>query len=481
VSEIVNSDAPEEKTVIDQTEAAATSSSPPDDEAPPGGRIDRRAFLRATGLGAGSLALAGPMGGLLTGCADRGPSTPQPGRGRDVVVIGAGAFGVWTAFHLQELGARVTLVDLYGPGNSRATSGDETRGIRSSYQGRELWTSWAVRAIERWEAFDEEWAPSLGSPLFYRTGDLIFRESREGMIDGVMDLWTQIGREHELLTVDEARYRWPQFDLEGIGVALYEPGAGVARARAACRRVAHIFGMRGGEIVLGRAAPGASQGGRLQEITLDGGDRTLGADLFVFALGPWFPSAFPEIMGEVIRIPMGNVIYYGTPPGDRRFEFPNLPSWGFSGVTGWPALPPDYRGFRVRTGGQSGENPDVSNRWVPESGLERPRAVLQQRFPAMAEQPVVETRACHYESSTTRDWIIDLHPDYENAWFAGGGNAEGFKFGPMLGELIASRVLDTGLHADLDARFRLDPPEEPAEPSAAASRIDDTARTEYAG
>jgi sarcosine oxidase len=422
--------------------------------------MDRRSFLRTTGVGAGALALAGSMGAVLAGCRE---GVRVPGTGPEVVVVGAGVFGVWTAYHLQAMGARVTLVDLYGPGNSRATSGDETRGVRTSYQGRELWASWAARAIERWEAFDEEWSPRMGAPLFYRTGDVILRETSEGMIEGVREIWAVTNREHELLTADEVRYRWPQISIEGMEVALHEPGAGVVRARAACQRVAAIFQMRGGEIRIGRATPGAAEGSRMVELELDGGADSLSADRYVFALGPWFPSAFPEIMGERIRIPMGNVFYYGTPPGDHRFNFPNLPSWNFPGVTGWPSLPPDHRGFRVRTGGRPGDNPDTSERWIPEEYHERPRQLLVERFPDLASQPVVETRACHYESSSTRDWIIDLHPEMENVWFAGGGSAEGFKFGPMIGELIASRVLENGMHADLDERFRLEPLAQPEE------------------
>lgn len=78
-------------------------------------------------------------------------SRPSP----DVAVVGAGTFGMWTALHLQRLGARVTVVDTYGAGNSRQTSGGETRGVRTSYGDRPHgahWAGWARRAIERWIA-----------------------------------------------------------------------------------------------------------------------------------------------------------------------------------------------------------------------------------------------------------------------------------------------------------------------------------------
>ncbi len=87
--------------------------------------------------------------------------------------------------------------------------------------------------------------------------------------------------------------------------------------------------------------------------------------------------------------------------------------------------------------------------------MERPRQVLEERFPLLADAPVIETRRCHYESSVSRNFIIDRHPDFENVWIAGGGSAEGFKFGPVVGEYAAERVL--GLNDDpfLVEQFRI--------------------------
>ena len=148
---------------------------PPDVGPVDDGTIPRRDFLRLAGLGAGALL-------ATTGCASGGTfahATPvrgieKPRRSRDsgvghVVVIGAGAWGSWTAYHLRERGARVTLIDAYGAGNSRSTSGDESRGIRSSYGDRdvgELWTPWARSAIERWRLFEAEWGPVFKTKFF---------------------------------------------------------------------------------------------------------------------------------------------------------------------------------------------------------------------------------------------------------------------------------------------------------------------------
>ncbi|MGH7477783.1 MAG: NAD(P)/FAD-dependent oxidoreductase, partial [Longimicrobiales bacterium] len=361
----------------------------------------------------------------------------------DVVVVGAGAFGGWTALWLRRLGASVTLVDMYGPGNSRATSGGETRGVRSSYGEEKLtWVRWANLAIERWKLWDEEWRDRLEAPLFYTTGDVILRTNpEEPMIRDTRAGWDRLGVPYEVLTPEEVRRRWPVIDTSEFATALYEPNAGVVRARRACEAVARAFEDAGGRVVIGRAAldgTAASNGGQARVLVAG---EPLPAGRYVFACGPWLGKVFPDVMANRLRTPLGHVFYYGPPPGDQRFNWPNLPSYNVPGVTGWPALPPDNRGFRVRTGGQQPSDPDESVRWVPPEAHERPREVLRKYFPVLADAPVIETRACHYESSVSRNFIIDLHPAHPNVWIAGAGSAEAFKQGPVLGDFIAHRVL----------------------------------------
>ena len=115
------------------------------------------------------------------------PAAAQPAASPDIVVVGAGTFGLWTALHLRRLGARVTVVDAYGAGNSRQTSGGETRGVRTSYGDRphgRQWAGWARRAIERWVAWDEEGRDRLLPRLFFQTGDLILRDEVRAAPDG---------------------------------------------------------------------------------------------------------------------------------------------------------------------------------------------------------------------------------------------------------------------------------------------------------
>lgn len=423
--------------------------------------LDRRDFLKAAGVGAGA---------LLTGCATA-PGFLGARGSAHIVVIGAGAFGGWTALHLQRMGARVTLVDMFGPGNSRATSGDETRGVRTSYGDRphgELWMQWANRAITRWKEWDEEYAKPLRMRLFFTTGDLILRGEAENFTTQTKTWWTKNAIPFEELSADEVRRRWPAINVDGISVALYEPNAGVVRARRSCEGVAEVFRHTGGRIVIGRVVPpepGSFDGHtvRLQDGT------AISADQFVFAVGPWLGKTFANMRNRM-RTPLGTVVYFGPPPGDERFTAPNMPSWNFPGVTGWPTLPVDSRGFRVRGGGGGGgapasqaasqpasqapvTDPDVSVRWVDADRIARSRQFVAERFPALADAPVLETRACHYESTSSRNFIVARHPEMANIWIAGGGNAEGFKMGPVVGEYVAGRVLGRDSNPSVAKQF----------------------------
>ena len=425
--------------------------------------IDRRDFLKAATAGAG-LAVTGvsPASGGESPAGREEGSKRAPfvrsGQVPDVVVVGAGNFGAWTALNLQRAGMDVVLVDQYGPGNSRSASGGETRGVRSSYGGRETglqWAEWAIRAMQKWKEWDQEHADALLPRLYYETGDVIMREELTFEMEQSMANWDALGHEYEILTPEEVEYRWPMMRTPGMGAVMYEPSAGVVRARRAIESVARVFRQEGGRVLIEKVAHGDADGRTLRNVHLQNGD-TLEAGLFVYATGAWFHLFLPELLGERYSAnAIGHVYYFSIPPGDVRYQWPNCPSYGVPGCTGWPSLPGDHRGFRIRTGGDRGNDPDVSQRWIPRDRHQRPREILADFFPELADRAISETRACHYCRTVSRNFIIDTHPDVDNVWLAGGGQAESFKQGPVLGEYIAGRILGTENDEALNESFRL--------------------------
>src|SRR5690606_30134969 len=118
----------------------------------------------------------------------------------------------------REQGARVTLVDAYGPGNSRATSGDETRQIRIGYGDREAYSRWAMDAMQRWQAREQE----FGRRLMYRAGRVQLGATWTAGYEATTKIFTRMGVPFERLGPDEMRKRWPQMDPVGMEVGLYE-------------------------------------------------------------------------------------------------------------------------------------------------------------------------------------------------------------------------------------------------------------------
>jgi glycine/D-amino acid oxidase-like deaminating enzyme len=227
----------------------------------------------------------------------------------------------------------------------------------------------------------------------------------------------------------------------------------------------------GGRIVIGRVQlPFKTTSGRISEITLDTG-QTLRAESYVFAPGPWLGKTFPEIFGEKMRTPLGYVCYFGTPVNDQRFTYPNIPSYNFPGVTGWAALPVDSRGFRVRGGERARGprpspalrppvppaqlDPDLSDRWSGDTQIAGPRRFVADRFPLLKDAPLLQTHACHYELSASRNFIVTPHPQITNLLIAGGGNAEGYKFGPVMGQYVAERALGDEGNPDFAKGFAI--------------------------
>lgn len=366
--------------------------------------------------------------------------SPQP----DVIVIGAGAFGGWTALHLLDRGARVTLLDAWDPGHPRGTSSGESRVIRYGYGRKPIYTEWAWRALVEWRRREQEWR----TPLLVRSGAL-FAYAEESDYSRACDAaLAKLNIPVQRFDAAELRRRYPQIALHGISFGVLESEAGFLRAKVATQCVAravagHASGR--GRFVLGAAeAPATAQTlpEALTQIRLASGE-TLSAGAFVFACGPWLPQLFPQLVGERIRPTKQDVFFFGTPPGDARFHAENMPVWIDIAREFYCIPAHDGRGFKVaydRSG--PGFDPTAGERAASPEILDLSRSYLAERFPALAGAPLAEVRVCQYERTPDSHLVMDRHPAFSNVWLAGGGSGHGFKLGPAVGEFVAAQVLD---------------------------------------
>src|SRR4051794_40803983 len=157
-------------------------------------------------------------------------------------VIGAGTFGAWTAYHLRRAGHNVNLFDEYGPANSRASSGGESRIIRASYGKDEVYTRMAIRSLALWDAFFAH----TGRNLLHRTGVLWMAKQDNAYANESRSTLRKLGVEYQELSQSELKKRYPQIRVDENVNAIFEPNSGALMARQAVEDVVAQFVRDGG-------------------------------------------------------------------------------------------------------------------------------------------------------------------------------------------------------------------------------------------
>jgi glycine/D-amino acid oxidase-like deaminating enzyme len=369
-------------------------------------------------------------------------------RTADLVVVGAGVMGTWTALRALEDGRDTLLVDAFGPGDARATSNEASRLSRAGHGTDEWYTRSSRLAREDWIALGEE----ADEPLFIQTGVAWLAHRDDGFEAASEATLTNLRIPVERLAPEESRRRWPALASDELAFVVHEPEAGVLRAARGVAATVGAFARRGGRQRVARLRPGRTEGSRLLDVVDESGQR-LAADAFVFAAGPWLPRLFPELLGSLIAVTKQDVLYLGVASDRATYESPLFPAWidydrAFYGT---PAL--DGRGPKVAPDAYGRAfDPDTEDRLVDADSVDRARAFLAGRFPALAARPVVETRVCQYESTPDTHFLIDRHPDLENVWLVGGGSGHGFKHGPQIGRHVVE-LLNGRPFGPEDGRF----------------------------
>lgn len=379
--------------------------------------------------------LLGATGAALAASAGR--AFAQSAR-LDVAVIGAGVFGAWTAWKLQQAGKRVVLIDAWGPANARASSGGESRMTRAVYGPDEVYTRMAVQSLPEWRALSDQ----AGLPIFTETGVLFFFGERHPYALASMDVHRRLGLSTQSLDRATMTRQFPAIDFTGVELGLFEPDFGVLMARRAVQTLVRRFIQAGGDYIEQRVEPPAGAG-RLDAIRTNTGQRII-ADNYVFAAGPWLPRLFPDILAGRIRATRQEVFYFSPPSGNQHFRAGGLPGWAdFNGGDLYYGMPDlEARGFKIARDTHGPEvDPDRGDRLPSAEALALCRAFMARRFPALADAPLNEARVCQYENSSNGDFLIDRHPTLSNVVLVGAGSGHGFKHGPAVGQYAADLLL----------------------------------------
>ena len=404
-------------------------------------RTTRREFVKKAAAGALGAAVAPTL------LRAQAPAV-SGGKSYDVAVIGAGVFGAWTANRLAQAGRRVAILDAYGPGNARSSSGGQTRVIRMGYGDQEVYTRWSMRSMELWKSV---LAQASRPSLFQQAGVLWMARGEDPLTTKTLATLERLKVRHERVNRPELEKRWPQIDFGPVTWAIHEPDSGFFAAFHSVQAVLQVAQSKGAEYFQESVAPPSGKG-KLASVSTKSG-KSISAGTFVFACGPWLPTVFPDPLGDRIFPTRQEVFYFGPPPGDSRFTQPAMPVWvdfaeEIYGI-------PDFkgRGFKVAPDRHGPAfDPDTGSRVITPATLATVRGFVARRFPALKDAPLVAGEVCQYENTSNGDFLIDRHPERDNVWLVGGGSGHGFKHGPAVGEYVASRILEGG---SVEARFSL--------------------------
>lgn len=408
-------------------------------------KITRRTLLQGATAGLSSVAIANTMvnSGAWASTEPEMKAKKQLLKNATIAVIGAGAFGSWTALKLTELGANVKIIDPWGAGNSRSSSGGESRVIRSIYGADRIYTSWVRRSLDLWKELEK----STRQQVYHETGVLWMFSVDDQYMQTSIPVAKEFGFEVDELPLQQGKQRFPQINFEGVKTLFFEHTAGSLLARKACHLVTELAQSRGAAAISASVQRPGEITNNLTEIHLSNGKK-ITADHFVFACGPWLGQLFPELIGELVKPTRQEIHYFGYPSNQGLNQEKDLPIWVDFGERIFYGIPEtERRGFKIADDTR-GEviNPTTMQRLPTTESIQRSRDFLAQRFPTLANAPLVESRVCQYENSSDGNLIIDQHPSAKNVWIVGGGSGHGFKLSPAVGEFVANRIAGSVPH-----------------------------------
>jgi len=367
-------------------------------------------------------------------------AAPMPGRRHfDHIVVGAGINGSWATLQLARRGAHVLLLEQFPLPHSRGSSHGQSRGIRRAYTDP-LFTGLMEEAYKEWELLEKQ----TGVELVRETGLLCFSDFLESpWLASIVDSLAAQEAEHEVVSGEKFRERFPYIRFEGDAVGCVDPGAGVLMADKALKEVQGLAVKEGAVIRDGFTVVNVeswqSGKGGVRVVGQPGGHSGLTesytAQSVVLCPGPWSEDLLKTVGISIPLNPMKIPVYYWRTKGDflpHTFIYE-----GTSGdhIWGLPAL--EYPGLaKICLHEGPSINPDTRDANPTEEIKNLLQEFITNHFPTVEPEVAVE-ESCIYTCTTDWNPVIDVVPDSPNVVFAVGFSGTGFKLGPVTGRMLA--------------------------------------------
>ncbi len=372
----------------------------------------------------------------------------------DAIVLGAGAMGSAAAYYLSRRRQKVLLLEQFEIDHRRGSSYGYSRIIRYSYDHPE-YVDLAKDTYPMWFALED----ALGETLVVKTGGIDFGPATDETLQASIGSVKQSGLDHELLDPKEAEQRFPQFKFNDDFQVLYQPDSGYVSASKAV--LGHIrLAKRHGAVVKANTP--------VAEISMNGkgasvktANETYAAGMLLVTAGSWAKSLLRQIGIDLPLTPLRCQLNFVETNGNANFEAENCPVW-IAHVRGlFPealyGIPSHHgTGFKAAFhGGPPVAHPSqVDYRPDPEN-FAQVQAFLRAHIPAIADEPLKESRICLYTQTPDEHFIVDKHPAHDHVVIGAGFSGHGFKFSTIIGKMLSDIALD-GATIHNDRLFKMD-------------------------
>lgn len=352
----------------------------------------------------------------------------------DVIVLGGGIVGAATAYALAQADKSIALIEQFEPGHSRGSSHGDGRVVRFNYT-ESIYVQMATLAYPAWEALSAR----IGRPLFQKTGLVEYGPAGCEPIATSEAMMLDYGIAYQKLDPADARRRFPQYAFADGTDVLYQPDGAVAFATPAVLALWELAQADGVQGFTGQRIREIQPGHDFVTLIAETGQKWTGKSLVVTA-GAWTGQLLQQVGIDVPIVVTHELLSYFPPEetstvshrvGDMpvaidyhtEAPFYSLPQVDVPGVkVGW-----HHTGNEV-----AADHPDAD----VEHLLRGAQGWIDRLYPHVNRNPI-ETQTCLYSNTPDYHFIIDHHPDYPNIVVGGGFSGHGFKFGPVLGQILA--------------------------------------------
>ena len=351
----------------------------------------------------------------------------------DVIVVGLGAMGSATVSYLARRGISVLGLDRFSPPHAFGSSHGETRIIREAYFEHPVYVPMVQRAYELWRDLEKE----SGVALLRETGGVMIGRPDSQLVKGARHSAELHGLRHEILTASEVRKRFPALHPDSDMVAVWEPRAGLLFADACISAHLALAQRHGAELHYEESVVRwESEGDNIRVDTAHGEYR---ARQLIVTAGAWISALFPDLPLRVER----QVLFWFDHASASEMLTPErcpVHLWQFDGRRFFYGFPNLGSGVKVAFH-HGGETTTVGGvrRQVEAREVEEIRSVLRRFVPA-ADGTLRATTVCLYTNTPDEHFLIDRHPLHRHVLIASACSGHGFKFSPVIGEMLADLV-----------------------------------------